>query len=104
MVIKQEYAVVHSSNHTKSFLKANNIKDLDWRGKCTDRNIIENLWGHLEPREYANGPQYNSVVDLQDSIFDDWISVDLHYVQSIYDSIPSCLISVVENQVEMINY
>lgn len=46
---------------------------------------------------YAIGGQYNSTVDSQDSIMDTWIRIKLHFYRSLYHSIPSRLISIVEN-------
>lgn len=103
-VFQQDNAAVHSSHVTREFLEANDVEVLDWPAKSPDLNIIENMWGQLVRVVYASGRQYNNVCDLQDAIMAAWNSIDIHYIRNLYRSIPTRLVSVVENHGKMTTY
>lgn len=62
-------------------MEASGVEVLDWPVMSPDLNIIEKFSEKIIMRRvYANGRQFNSVVDLQDSTMDAWNSIYLHYV------------------------
>lgn len=91
-------ASVHSADYTKNWLAANDVHTLDWPAKSPDLNIIENVWGLLARKVYAQGRQYQNVEDLADAVLDCWNNFDRSYIRTLYKSIPRRLISVIKKK------
>lgn len=96
-ILQQDNAAVHTSQRTNDFLDVYDVDVLPWPAKSPDLNIIENVWGRMARDVYKNGRQFENVVDLQDAIMEAWNDIDLSYIRTLYRSIPSRLISVVQN-------
>lgn len=103
-VFQHDNAAVNSSNLTKTFLDANEAVVMDWQTKSPDVNIIESVWGHMARRVYQNGRQYVSVSDLQEAIMEAWEVIDTRYIRSLYRSISTRLVEIVENQGRIMDY
>lgn len=61
-------------------------------------NNIENVRGRWATKVYDNGRQIKSRVDLQNTIFIAWKTIDFDCFQGMYRSISSRLISVDQNR------
>lgn len=59
-------------------------------------NIIENLWKELVQRVCKNGPPFNSIDELTESVFDSWNKIEFNFIRNLYQSIPNRCISAVE--------
>ena len=91
-------ASVHRANYTKNFLEEKNVKALDWPAKSPDLNVIENVWGQMARRVYAEGRHFESLSELGEAIGEAWDAIDLEYLPSLYKSIPRRLVSVIEKK------
>lgn len=85
---QQDNASIHAAKLTKAFLKDRNIETLDWPSKSPDLNVIENVWGVLARRVYANGRQFSTVFELQKVIAMEWARIDQEYVRKLIKSMP----------------
>jgi transposase len=90
-IFQQDNASIHVSAHTKSWLADQNIPLLDWPAKSPDLNPIENLWGILCRRVYANGRQFESREALIQVILHEWSQIDLTELRKLVLSMPKRL-------------
>ena len=93
-ILMHDNARPHVSDSTDKFLKAKNIRTLEWPASSPDCNPIENLWGVLTHRIYFN-KKYDNLDDLQRAISREWDSLTLNEIEEIVDSFPNRLIAVV---------
>jgi transposase len=90
-ILQQDNASIHAARYTKAFLDDNGIEVLPWPAKSPDLNIIENVWGLLARRVYANGRQFDKPADLIKQIEKEWEQIDLLYLQKLVKTMPKRL-------------
>lgn len=83
---QHDNAAVHSSRVTKCWFQQNNIEVLNWPSRSPDLNPIENLWGALERKVYANGKQYHSTEEFKNGIRQAWNSIPLSALRTLIES------------------
>lgn len=71
-VLFQDNTSIHKSVSTLDWLSVNNIKTSDIPAKNPNVNPIENLWGTLVHQVYANGKQFNLIVELKAANLESW--------------------------------
>jgi len=59
-IFQQDNAPIHASKETKTWLDLKKINLLEWPAYSPDLNPIENVWGIMARRVYANGKQYTN--------------------------------------------
>lgn len=97
-IFQHDNASIHTSRATKDFLRDRNFEVLDWPACSPDLNPIENLWGWLVRRVYANGKQFNSVAELQSAIRIAWGDIPRNNMERLVLSMKNRLIQVLENK------
>ena len=95
-VFQQDGAAIHTSKVTQNWLKSKNINVLEWPANSPDLNPIENVWGLLVRRVYANGRQFKTKNDLKQKMSECWEQISLLELQKLIDSVPHRLIEVIE--------
>lgn len=93
---QQDNASIHRSKETKKWFAEHNIDLLDWPARSPDLNPIENLWGILVRRIYANGDQYETIKDLQSAILKAWENIEKPVLQSLISSMAHRLTAVID--------
>ncbi len=95
-IFQQDNAPIHKANHTLKWFSEKKINVLNWPAYSPDLNPIENLWGILVRRVYANGKQFGSVDDLIESIVECWENILLPDLQRLIDSMQNRICEVIQ--------
>ena len=103
-ILMQDNAPCHRSISTRNWFEANEVKKIEWPPYSPDLNTIENLWGWLVRKVYANGRQFNSVFELKREIQSKWDEVPSDLLESLISSVPNRLIQVIRNSGGSIDY
>lgn len=94
-MLAQDNATCHVSHSTRSFLEDNAVELLPWAARSPDCNPIENLWGMLVSRLYADNRSYNSCTELSEAIINIWDKISDAEVKNLINSVPDRLCRVV---------
>ena len=103
-IFQQDNAPAHTAGKTREWFDRKNIKVLNWPSRSPDLNPIENLWGVLSRRVYANNRQFASVEDLKDAILHEWHRIEPEVLQKLIDSMPNRIFSLIKAKGSSINY
>lgn len=96
-MFQHDNAPIHSATLVKKWFTDNNIENLEWPSVSPDLNIMENVWGWLTRKLYADGRQFDNKETLKAALMKEWSAIPQHYIQSLYDSMPSRLFEVIRN-------
>lgn len=96
-IFQHDNAPIHSATLVKKWFTDNNIENLEWPSVSPDLNIMENVWGWLTRKLYADGRQFDNKEALKLALMKEWSAIPRHYIQSLYDSMPSRLFEVIRN-------
>ncbi|EYC14419.1 hypothetical protein Y032_0040g191 [Ancylostoma ceylanicum] len=97
-VFMQDNAAIHSSRSTRTWLSSQGIEILDWPACSPDLNSIENVWGVIVRRIYANNRQYSSVEELKKAILEAWNNLEPNLIRNLYASMPKRIFEVAVNK------
>lgn len=87
-VFQHDNAPIHTARVVKNWLATQNITVMDWPALSPDLNPIENLWGILTKRVYANGRQFDKVDDLRQAIQAAWDGISIELLRKLVLSMP----------------
>ena len=94
MIFQQDNAAIHTAHFTKMWLLLKNIKTMDWPAHSPDLNPIENLWGLLARRVYADGRIFQTTSELKSTILEEWHNFSIDIIHSLIQSMPNrCIFS-----------
>ena len=103
-IFQHDNASVHTSGETKSWLARNRVKTLEWPSISPDLNPIENLWGILVRRVFANGRQFKTVQELTNVLVDVWEAITLDELNTLSNSMRKRCIDVIKSKGKAIKY
>lgn len=98
VIFQQDNASIHVSRQTKSWFEAKEIIVLEWPACSPDCNPIENLWGILASKVYANGRQFSTVHELKACIKECWEEINQETLKKLVDSMPKRIFEVIKNK------
>jgi hypothetical protein len=94
-VFQQDNAPIHNSASTRAWFRVREITVVDWPACSPDLNVIENVWGILARRVYANNRQFANVKELKTEILRCWDEVDNNILIKLINSVPNRLFQVI---------
>lgn len=98
LIFQQDNAAIHKSRYTQEWLQSKNIKTME-RPTCSpDQNPIENIWGILARRVFAENRQYQSVFDLKEVVIEEWRAISQEMRTKLVDSMPDRIFELIQNQ------
>ena len=92
---QQDNAACHTAGDTMTFFQTENIRVLPWPAVSPDFNPMENLWGIISRRVYAEGRQFQGENELRLAIQEAWDSIPLETLQTLCNSIPGRIFDVI---------
>jgi len=101
---QQDGASIHTSRASKKWLRDHEIVVLDWAPKSPDLNPIENVWGVLAQKVYANARHFQTVAELQDCVQQEWGRISPCFLKILAESMPRRCVSVLNRQGQKIKY
>ena len=83
---QQDNARIHTSHSSRAWLEENAINVLDWPACSPDLNPIENLWGIISRKVYAEGKHFGSIPDLEFAIIQAWNEIHESTLRTLSNS------------------
>ena len=94
----------HVAQKTKGYLEWKGINTMEWPPMLPDLNPIENIWSMMKDEVYKKKKVYKNTTELWEAIMAAWHAIPIESFQTLYESIPCCLVKVIEEKGERIRY
>ncbi|KAF0707313.1 hypothetical protein AaE_013670 [Aphanomyces astaci] len=94
-VFQQDNASIHRSRSTMAWLESMPWSTMPWPAKSPDLNPIENVWGVLARKVYANGRQFDNKAQLKAQILQSWAEIDQEYLSTLVEGMPTRMAQVI---------
>jgi len=104
LIFQQDNASIHKSKETMAWLGRQKINVLDWPARSPDLNPIENLWGIIVRRIYAENRQFQTVDALKSAIQAAWTSIDRQMIQNLVNSMQNRIFQVINRSGKCTDY
>ena len=88
-IYQQGSAPIDTSKFTMSWFNHKKVALLKWPARSPDLNPIENLWGILSYKVYANNRVFNTLQDLKDAIEACWHDIPLKCLRMLIGGMPN---------------
>lgn len=95
-VFQQDNASIHVSRQSKTWFEDKDIELLDWPAVSPDLNPMENLWGILARKIYANGHQFLSVDELYVAVCNAWREIPFTVLENLINSMPNRVFELIQ--------
>ena len=83
---------------SKMWLLYQNIETIDWPAHSFDLNPIENVWGLLARRVYANGWGFSAIDELRSCMLTKWLDLETETIQDLIISLLQLCFSFLNNK------
>lgn len=95
-ILQQDNASIHTAISTSTWLRDQNVSILEWPACSPDLNIMENMWGLLARKVYANGRHFGTVAELKNQIIASWNEIAEEHMQSLINSLPNRIFTLIQ--------
>jgi transposase len=95
-IFQQDNAPVHRSKVNVAWFKTQKINLLPWPSLSPDLNPIENLWGLLVRKVYAEGKQFQTKEQLKAAIVRSWEDITLDDLHKLVNSMPDRIFEAIK--------
>ncbi|GFV59251.1 transposable element Tcb1 transposase [Trichonephila clavipes] len=102
-IFQQDNAQSHVARNVKQFFFTHRIELIPWPVSFPDLLPIENGWSMLAQRLARNTPLAATPDQLWQYVEASWTAVPQGYIQSLFDSMPRCVVAVIANNGRYIN-
>lgn len=96
LMLLQDNASIHASRSTSAWLTAYKINVLDFPARSPDLNPIENVWGILVRRIYANNRRFRTLNQLKGAILEAWENLEQSLLNKLVDGMPHRIFEVIQ--------
>ncbi|KAI8123499.1 Transposable element Tc3 transposase [Lucilia cuprina] len=106
-IFQQDNAAIHVSKQSKAWFNEHSIPLLDWPACSPDLNPMENLWGYMARKVYANNAQNESIMtvaELKLKIKQVWEEIDADLLKKLVESMPDRIFEVIHNKGSSTHY
>jgi transposase len=103
-LFQQDNAPIHRAKANFEYFKAKKVGVLEWPSLSPDLNPIENVWGLLARRVYAEGRQFTSVEDLKKAIKVEWANLSFEELRKHTSSMPDRIFDVIRLEGDKTKY
>lgn len=93
LIYQQDGATSHTSNDVLSYFEQRSIELLPWPAKSPDLNPMESVWAELKGQLKTT---YQSREKLIEDIINVWESIQVEYIQSLYQSMRRRIQAVID--------
>lgn len=104
LTYQQDNATIHVSGSTKAWFQRNKIDVMEWPACSPDCNPMENLWGILVRKVYANNRQFNTVAELKNAILKSWREIHVETIQNLVNSMSNRIFELINKNGNVIHY
>ena len=94
----------HSAKATSAYLEVEGITTMKWPPLSPDLNPIENIWSIMKSKVYSVKKVFPNTSELWAAIVDAWHSIPEETYKSLYESLQSQMVKVIEEKGERIHY
>uniref|UniRef100_A0A914YW33 Tc1-like transposase DDE domain-containing protein n=1 Tax=Panagrolaimus superbus TaxID=310955 RepID=A0A914YW33_9BILA len=101
---QQDNAAIHVSRQSQAWFESKNVKLHEHPPCSPDLNPMENFWGYLVRKVYANGKKYQTVAKFETSIIDAWESIPQSLINNLIQSMKNRCFEVISNQGKRTKY
>jgi transposase len=103
-LLVQDNASVHASHSTREWIDVHEITTVKWPSRSPDLNPIENVWGIMARRVYAEGKQYTSIHELKTAVERCWNSLTAQELSRLTDSMSDRVFHCISRQGMHVNF
>ena len=95
-IFQQDNAPIHRAKVNLSWFKSQKINVLPWPSLSPDLNPIENLWGILARKVYAEGKQFRTKEQLKTAIMKSWEEINIEQLRALVESMLERIFEVIK--------
>ena len=88
IIFQQDNDPTHTSKLAQAWFEENKVQVLPWAPSSPDQNIIEHVWDYLDHCTCAQLVQPTSLDQLWEALQEEWANIDMGYIQTLYQSMP----------------
>lgn len=103
-MFQQDNAACHTSKSTQEWFKKEKNNVLPWPSRSPDLNPMENLWGILSRKVYANNKQFSSANELEVAIVKEWYNISITELNHLVTSMKNRVFEVIRKNGGPISY